>query len=249
MQEEMITIPKSVYNAERKMRIFGADANEIYQKRHNIFIGISISNKKITPNMALNYLKWAVRNTKKYVAVIIADELNIINYRIFDGYSSGKAENRAKTVGDKFEYLFLDTIKQLQKKDQSKVKIYRWSQIKNNNKYQKVHSALSTEYKTNSDFKSAVLYFIRKYMRKKGKIITNQKDIDKLATYIIGELPTLLEGINVDKNYYSVCIYPTYFASGMSQFVMDIHADELKISKKTKNLIKRKAILIEAWLD
>src|SRR3989338_10844972 len=98
MAEETITIPRLVWESERKMRFFGASAEDVYKKKYNIFIGISISNKKITSEMAFNYLKWAVRNTKEKVAVIIADKLNIVNYKIFDDYSMGKSRSRAEKV-------------------------------------------------------------------------------------------------------------------------------------------------------
>ena len=109
----MVAVPKGVYESERKMRSFGTNFDEVYKKKFNIFIGISISNKKITPEMAYNYLKWAVRNTKEKVAVIIADELNIVNYKILDNYSKGKAEKRSKRVGDEFEAMFKTAIEKL----------------------------------------------------------------------------------------------------------------------------------------
>ena len=121
MNEEIITISKDVWESERKMRFFGADAEDIYKKKYNIFIGISISNKKINSEMALNYLKWAVRNVKEKVAVIIADELNIVNYEIFDKYSSGKAKNRAKREGDNFHKLFEDAKNRLPANEKDKV--------------------------------------------------------------------------------------------------------------------------------
>lgn len=249
MKEEMITLPKDVYESEKKMRFFGADSSEVYQRKFNIFIGISISNKKITPKMALNYLKWATRNTKKRVAVIIADELNIVNYEVFDKYSSGKAKNRAKKVGEEFEKLFLVAIKKLPKKERNKVIIYRWEKVRENKHYLNIRNFLENKYYRDPEFKSAILYFVKKYMRKKGKIISDEEKIDKLSNYILGELPTLLEGIHIGGIHYNLCIYPTYFASGMSQFVKDIHQGELKISKELKEKIKKRAVLVEAWLD
>lgn len=247
--DDFITIPRYVYETERKMRFFGTDAQTVYDNKFNIFIGISISNKKITADMAYNYLKWAVRNAKEKVAVVIADELNTVNYRVFDKYSPGKAENRAQRVGDKFEKLFMNAIKKLKAEDQKKVRVYRWEDIRSSQQYNKVHTFLVNQYPQDLEFQSAVLYFVKKYMRKKGKIIEEKEKIDELATYILGELPTLFEGIWLDGIHYSLCIYPTYFASGMSQFVMDVHADELDIAKELKQLLKSKAALVEAWLD
>jgi len=249
MKEEMICIPKSVHDFERKMRPFGATFEEIYKKKFNIFIGISISNKKLTPKMAISYLKWALRNTKNKVAVVIADELNIVNYKILDKYSSGKAINRSKRVGDKFEKIFHDVILKLSPLEKKKVNIYRWEQIREDRRYLEVLNFFNKEYKKDVEFKSAILYFVKKYMRKKGRIVNDSRKIDELATYILGELPTLSEGIFIGKDYYGLCIYPTYFASGMSPFVMDIHANELDVGKKLKKIIKCKAILVEDWLD
>ncbi|MCF7910172.1 tRNA-dependent cyclodipeptide synthase [Candidatus Pacearchaeota archaeon] len=244
-----ITLPRYLYDMERKMRFFEPDKSHKYSKnKYNIFIGISISNKKISPRMVYNYLRWATQNTKDKVVVIIADELNIVNYEIFDKYSSGKARNRAKKVGNEFEKLFLRGIKELPLEHQNKIQIYKWPDVKTKN-YNVIRDILQEAYYKDYEFKSAVLFFVKKYMRKKGKIIHDPEKIDKLARYVIGELPTLLGGIEIDGTKYNLCIYPTYFASGMSQLVMDIHNDELGISKKLKNVLKDKAILVEAWLD
>lgn len=250
MKTELITIPKDIYESERKMRFFGASAKEIYKKKFNIFLGISISNKKLTGDMAYNYLKWALRNTKEKVAIIIADELDIVNRIIFDKYSKGKAVKRVIKEGDKFEKMFLKVMKRFSLEEKSKLRIYRWSKVKESKNYSELENFLTEQYKIDLEFKSAVLYFVKKYVRKKGKmkILEDPKKLDVLAKYILGELPTLLQGIYLDVHY-NLCIYPTYFASGMSQFVTDIWGSELNISKKLKKLIKNKAVLVESWLD
>lgn len=247
MTEEMINIPRSIYEAEKKMRFFGNDSHK--KGKFNIFIGISISNKRITKKMIKNYLNWALQNTKKYVAFVIADELNIVNYRILDKYSSGKAINRAKKVGDKLESMIKSVVEEMNESERERIRVFRWKQIKEDPHYTRVHNFLKKVYINDSEFKSAILYFIKKYMRKRGKIIKDEGNIDKLATYIIGELPTLFDGIMVDGIHYNLCIYPTFFASGMSQFVMDVHEEELDIGRKIKKLLKGKAVLVEAWLD
>jgi tRNA-dependent cyclodipeptide synthase len=247
--EEMVTVPKSVYEAERKMRFFGTDSEDIYNKKFNVFVGISISNKKITSDMAFNYLRWAVRNTKEMVAVIIADELNIVNYEILDKYGSEKSRNRAKKVGEDFKRLFERAREKLSKNEGEKVIIYKWSDVKVSEGYEELRDFLEKQYKEDSEFKAAVLYFVKKYMRKKGRVVEDREKIDRLASYILGELPTLIEGIKIGGIHYNLVIYPTYFASGMSQFVMDMHEGELKISEKLKEKIRNRAVLVEAWLD
>jgi tRNA-dependent cyclodipeptide synthase len=249
MREEFISIPKDVWESERKMRFFGAGTKEIYNKNYNIFIGVSISNKKITPNMALNYLKWALRNTKEKVAVVIADKLNIVNYEILDKYNKNKSKKRAERVGDEFEKMFRRAMEKLSAKDKENILIYRWDKVESGERYNKLKNFLEEQFKKDDEFSSAVLYFVRKYMRKKGRIIEDKAKVDKLVSYILGELPTLIQGIYLDGTHYDLCIYPTYFASGMSQFVMDMHKEELSIGKELKKLIRKKAVLVEAWLD
>src|SRR3989344_918257 len=96
--------------------------------------------------MALNYLKWAVRNTKEKVAVIIADELNIVNYEILDKYSRSKSEKRVQTVGNQFKRLFEEALTKLSKLDREKVLIYKWKEVRENLQYQKVKYFLENKY-------------------------------------------------------------------------------------------------------
>ncbi len=247
--EEMITISKKVYEAERKMRFFGADPKEIYGKKFNIFIGISITNKKLTSKMAYNYLEWALRNTKEKVAVVIADDLNIVNHEVLDGYSKDKSIRKARQVGDEFVKLFKREALKFSKSEQAKIKIYRWKDVALDSEFLKLRNFVDAEYGRDSELRSAFLYFIRKFIRKKGRSVIDSRKLDLLASYIFGELPTLLQGIRVDGVGYNLCLYPTYFESGMSQFIFDIHNEELGFGKRVKKLLKRKACLVEAWLD
>ena len=138
MSKEFIPTSKDVQESERNMRFFGANTKEIYNKKYNIFIGISISNKKLTPKMALNYLKWAVCNTREKVAVVIADKLNIVNYKILDKYSKNRSEKIAKKIGDEFEKMFRVAMKKLPEKGKNKVSVYRWDRIEESNNYTKI---------------------------------------------------------------------------------------------------------------
>lgn len=251
LMESTITLSKWDYEIERKMRLFGADSEDISDKRYNIFIGVSISNKNLDEKMAYDYLKWSVKNTKEKVAVIIADELDVVNYEIFSSYSSGKARKRAERAGEDFRKIFEKAINKLPSKDRDKVIIYKWGEVKNSEHYNKIHGYLLEAYKEMSEFKQGILFFVKKYIRRRDKlqILSKKEKLDKLATYILGELPTLLQGIYLEGIHYNLCIYPTYFASGMSQFVIDILNGELDISNDLIPNLKEKGALVEIWLD
>lgn len=66
-----------------------------------------------------------------------------------------------------------------------------------------------------------MLHFVDKYIELRNVKVAN-KDKDKLASYIISELPTLLGGLLWNDTLYNLILYPTYVTSGMSQFVLDI---------------------------
>lgn len=251
MEKDKITIPKNIYELERTTRIFGSSLDEISKKKFNIFIGVSVNNKKLTKDLARTYLRWALYNTKDKVAIVIADELDIVNREVFDKYSKGKARKRALKDGDKFESLFKKIISEFSKKDREKINIYRWNRIVENQHFLDIKKFLRKQYKCDIEFRFAISFFVKKYIRKKGrlKILEDKKKLDKLAEYMFGELPTLLEGIQIGGTHYDLCLYPTYFASGMSQFITDIWEEELNVSKKLKRKLKHKAVLVESWLD
>ncbi len=251
MKKNEITIPKNIYELERTTRIFGSSLDEISKKKFNIFIGVSVNNKKLTKDMARTYLRWALYNTKDRVAIVIADELDMVNREVFDKYSKGKARKRTLKEGDKFESLFKEVISKFSKKDRKKINIYRWDKIVENQHYLDIQKFLREQYEKDIEFRFAISFFVKKYIRKKGKlkILEDKKKLDKLAEYMFGELPTLLEGIKIENTHYNLCLYPTYFASGMSQFITDIWGDELNASKKLKKKLKHKAVLVESWLD
>ena len=201
--------------------------------------------------MALDYLRWSVKNTKEKVAVIIADELDIVNFEVFSSYSFNKSRKRAERERERFRKIFERARSKLPKEDQNKVRIYKWKEVRESKYYEEIYKYLLESYKQMSEFRSGVLFFVKKYVRRrrKLKVLRDQKKLDKLATYILGELPTLLQGIYLDGVHYDLCIYPTYFASGMSQFVTDIFERELDISKELLGKLKRRAYLVEVWLD
>lgn len=231
-----------------KTTFFGLNGKDLNSKKYDIFIGVSI-NKKLTFAMAKDYLEWALKNTNNKVAVVIADELNIINYQIYDKYSLGKSINRARKVGDSFEHLFNRVIAEFSPQDQKKINIYRWNDIKNSFGYLKIKKLLSEEYESNPKFASLILHFVKKYRDRKGKLTKDTSKLGELSEYLLGELPTLLQGIYLEGIYYGLCLYSTYSSSGMSDFVMKIHDGELQVSKQLKSALRRKAVLVESWLD
>lgn len=232
------------------MKYFHVTQEEIDKKLFNIFIGISLGNKLLTPELAKRYVKWAHNNTKDNAVVLVADDIDVINWMIFRGLSRGEAEKKVRQKGYGMKGLFDKAIRELAKEENdptyiAKVHIVFWSDIRNKG-YDHLKEILAEEYKTNEEFGRQVLYFVDRYIESRDAEISDE-DKDRLADYIISELPTLLGGVYWNNALYNLVLYPTYIDSGMSQFVLDIRGG--KYFNASKLLLRQLCVLVEDYLE
>ena len=230
-----------------KKKFFNISKKEIKEKKHNIFIGISLGVlKPLTKEIAKEYIEWALKNTKNKVAILIADEIAKFNYKIFSGYSKGKSERRAIREGDKYFGIFTEVVREFSKQEQEKIQIIRWKDIWNGRK-EKIKLILEEEYKSNKEFREKVQFFIKKYAEKRDKIL-NEEKLDYLSQYILYELPTLLDGIEYKKEKYSLLLYPIFESSGMSEVVTKIVNGKIFSDIKRKLNLEEKTAMVEIYL-
>lgn len=232
------------------MQYFHVTQEEIDKKLFNIFIGISLGNKLLTHELAKKYVKWAHKNTKDDAVVLIADDIDVINWMIFRGLSREEAEKKVLKKGYGMKGLFDKAIRELAREENdpsyiAKMHIIFWKDIKNEG-FNSLKDILSEEYKSNKEFRDKVLYFVDKYIELRDTKITDA-DKDKLADYIINELPTLLGGIYWNNTLYNLILYPTYIDSGMSQFILDIRGG--KYFNASKLLLRQLCVLVEDYLE
>jgi len=231
------------------MKYFHVTQEEIDKRLFNVFIGISLGNKLLTPELVEKYVKWAHKHTKDDAIVLIADDIDIINWMIFRGLSKEEAEKKVEQKSYGIKGMFDKAIRNLAKKENdpsyiTKVHIIFWSDIRNKG-YDHLREILAEEYKNNEQFKERILYFVNKYVELRDAEISKQ-DKDKLAGYIISELPTLLGGIYWNNKLYNLILYPTYVVSGMSQFVLDIRGG--KFFESSKLQLRQLGVMVEDYL-
>src|SRR3989344_9518209 len=99
------------------MKYFHVTQEEIDRKLFNIFIGISLGNKLLTPELAKKYVKWAHNNTKDNAVVLIADDIDVINWMIFRGLDREEAKNKVHQKGYGMKGLFDKAIRELAKEE------------------------------------------------------------------------------------------------------------------------------------
>jgi len=232
------------------MKYFHVTQEEIDKKLFNIFIGISLGNKLLTSGLAKKYVQWAHKNTKDNAVVLIADDIDVINWIIFRGLSRKEAEEKVRQKGYGMKGLFDKAIRELAREENdptyiAKIHIIFWGDIRNKG-YDHLKEILADEYKTNQEFRDKVLYFVNKYVELRDAKIPDEGK-DKLADYIISELPTLLGGIYWNDTLYNLILYPTYVDSGMSQFVLDIRGG--KYFNASKLMLRQLCVLVEDYLE
>lgn len=232
------------------MQYFHITQEEIDKKLFNVFVGISLGNKLLTPELAEKYVKWAHTHTKDNAVILIADDIDTVNWMVFRGLNQKESEEKVRQKGYGMKGLFDKAIRNLARQENdptyiAKIHIIFWSDIRNKG-YDHLKEILAEEYKTNKEFREQILYFVDKYIELRDVGVSDE-DKDKLADYIISELPTLLGGIYWNNTLYNLVLYPTYVDSGMSQFVLDIRGG--KYFNASKLQLRQLCVLVEDYLQ
>lgn len=177
---------------------------EVFTKKLNIIIGISIGNKYFTKEHIRDYLLWSIENTKERVAVLIPDKIHAVNYEVRSGYNNRKAEKRARREGEKIKNIVEEIINDFSEEQQTIVDVLKWEEIETDN-HKSMVSIFYDEFKNNPKFKSDVLEIVKEYFCSEKLA---DCDYEKLATYILEELPMLVAGIEHKGIKYNLLPYP-----------------------------------------
>ena len=232
------------------MKYFNVTQEEIEKGLFDIFIGISMGNQFLTPELVKKYVKWAHKYTKGDAVILIADDIDVVNWMIFRDLSQEEAQKKVEQKAYGIKGMFDKAIRNLARKEGdptyiSKVYILFWEDIRNHG-YDHMREILAHEYQTNREFRKQILYFVDKYIELRG-VQVSVPDKDRLAGYIIDELPILLGGLFWNNKLYNLILYPTYVDRGMSQFVLDIRGE--KYFNSSKLLLRQLAVLVEDYLE
>lgn len=231
------------------MKYFNVTEEEVEQKMFNIFVGISLGNKLLTPELARHYVQWGHDHTNKNAVILIADKIDAINWEVFRGLPPEEALRKSEQKGYGVAGMFDKARRRLARETGdmgyiSQVHVIFWEDIHNWG-YDMLRGILQSEYDNNPEFQKAVLGFVDKYIELRQTEVS-ESDKHRLADYIIDELPTLLGGIYWDQTLYNLILYPTYVDSGMSQFVLDIRGG--KYFDASKLQLRQISVLVEDYL-
>lgn len=204
-------------------------AEEIQNKKHNIWIGISLGNKYFTKENIEEYIIWALANTKESVLVVIPDALHAINLEILDRRSSNKALAKAVKIGDEKNKEIEEIISTLSEEEKGKIKVVRWKDILNHDSYKQNIELIKNEYKNNPEFHDLILDITKSGRLDRSERISKMTEVelDRLADYVLYELPHFVDGVQA---YGSDLIYTAISYPGLNKL------DELAVGLSNKTM-------------
>lgn len=167
-------------------RIEGTTFGEIQQRKFNPVIGLSIGNKAFTDELIREYLKWSLKYCKEKVLVCIADSLYITNYLVLDGYSQSRAKRVASKLGDEYLHCVQRIISAFTKRDQEKIEIIRFDELKKDPEYIRLRDFFYQQYRLSKTFKAEVLEITKDYLRHRNRSESKAED---LSAFVLDELP------------------------------------------------------------
>jgi len=177
--------------------------------------------------------------------------LQAINLEVLDHRTSEKALQKAIKIGDK-KYKEVQTIiNNLPENKKSKVVLARWKDSLNNPTYIKNVELIKDEYKNNPEFHQLIVEIVKGGRMDRADRLSKMTEVefDRLADYVLYELPHITNGVKRDGNdtIYTVLLYPGLsklndLSAGLSNRTMF-----LDLAKKLN--ILNKVGIVEAYTD
>ncbi len=187
--------------------IRGGSESELYSKRYNIGVGVSLGNKWFTTENTVGLIQWSLLHTRERVIVYVADSIHAINVEVRSRISSEKALSLAKSAG--LEHL--RGVKQLanvtfSEADQKRIIYATWDDLCTEAYREKV-KFLYRKFSEDQDFATAIKTIVRNWVSKEARTFS-EADINKFATYILEELPECLLRVPIKGEVCDAYAYP-----------------------------------------
>lgn len=184
---------------------------EVKNKTHNIWIGISLGNKYFTKEHIKEYLKWAAQHTKDGVLIVVADYIHAINLEILDHRTPHSAMKKALALGNEKLQEIEKIINELPQSQKEKINLVRWGGALNNTSYRKNFKIIKTEFAENKKFHKYLCDLMKAGRSDRADRIArlSKKEMNRFAEYLLNELPHFIDGVRAyDKRIYTLLIYP-----------------------------------------
>ena len=189
---------------------FGLTVDEVKEKKHNIWIPISLSNKTFTPQLIEALILFALKTTKEKVLVLIPGRMHATNYRYFDGIMRrSEAIKKGYEDEDACKKIVGTILRSLSEEQKQKVVIANYDDVCTP-KHMRQKELFFRAFAEQADFYEAIMDVMRDFMENRGRTFEIGK-AESLALYTLSELPFFVDGVNRigdEETYYTVNPYP-----------------------------------------
>ena len=214
-------------------------------KDYNPWIGISLGNKYFTPERLKDYIESCLLIAKKQVLVIVADDLQAINYAVFEGKSHEVALAKARRKGEVVFCILTEIVNQLPEHDRTNVRIVRWQELTETTWYQE-RLKIYREMFQSEDFKDKLIQIVQMNMGDRLDKISDS-EVEKLTTYVLEELPIFMGALNFEGYDYDLHLYPGL--SLLDNFIIDLQKGKTFPEILRRISVTRELAIIEAYAD
>lgn len=217
---------------------------DIEAKKYNICFGFSLGNKYFTPDNIRSYIIWGLENTKNRVAIIIPDKIQAINYEVKNDYSPKRALAVALRKGEEIEKIVRNIIEEL-KIPESKIRVLHWKETEDDS-YIKTLKIITTAFEHNTKFRKMVVQMVKETPHL-GSLNFLEHQYEKLAQYIVNELPVLINGLNIDNVHYELFPYPGF--ANLDYLALDLQEGKTFPEITAQLNVQEKLRLLELYVD
>lgn len=175
--------------------------------QQNVFVGISLRNKTLTAQGVQRILTLAREELgARRLLFVLADELELINLRVME---KGTEEGFRKTITEQARSLEAVIAQGVEGNafPSMHVHVARWRDILNA-QYWALYTEVFARFVESSSFRADLEEIAISFAARRGRSVTGTQ-LHHLAMYLIGELPTLLGGVDLSSKRYRTMIYPS----------------------------------------
>ncbi|MFA7252668.1 MAG: tRNA-dependent cyclodipeptide synthase [Candidatus Paceibacterota bacterium] len=198
----------------------GVDLSEVKDKKHNIWIGVSVSNKMFNRENIKSLILFCLENTKYKVLVWIPGRMQATNYRYFERMSRADALRKGFEQEDVYKKMVQDILSELPSRDSDRVVLANYDDICTP-KHIRQREIFYREFSLKGTFYNEVMSIIEEVIIARGRQV-NKDNKESLALYILQELPLFCDGVqkNGEETIYTVVPYPGF--GKLDELEMDI---------------------------
>ncbi|MEK9157396.1 MAG: tRNA-dependent cyclodipeptide synthase [Patescibacteria group bacterium] len=225
-------------------QVFGTTIGDIENHKFNAFLGISIENKYFSKESISQYVRWMDMVSKDAILILIADEIQAINYQVLGGMEAGAAVRRAEERGLEMARIVQIAVEEMEGELTHPIHICRWVDVKGED-YKRALEVITDYWHSNQEFREHIVKNVKKNLGSRSKTLFAQQ-LNELSRYLLDELAVVLGGIVIDQTVFNLNPYP---GLGTCQLFADLQSG-LLFPVLTKALkIKHPVAMVEAYAE